>query len=356
MSSPYLSIRKTAVLAAGLLLSSTAAVAADDATEKLRERANQLFKTIPTAEEVIAEREIQAEHIELGRMLFFEPRLSKSQVITCNTCHSIGTGGADNVPKSLGHGWNHGRRNSPTVLNAVFNGSQFWDGRAADLKEQAEGPIQDAVEMNATPEYVEEVLNSIPEYRELFANAYADDKNPVSFANAVHAIGEFEATLVTPNAPFDKFLQGEDALNEQEREGLALFMDKGCTACHTGRNLGGEVFFKFGLVNEPSEAVRPADDQGLFELTGKESDKYSFRTSQLRNVALTAPYFHSGAVWNLEEAVKIMADTQLGQKLSDDEAASIAAFLGSLTGEQPAVEYPVLPASTANTPRPNHDK
>src|SRR5699024_4689610 len=150
--------------AASLLLSSTAAVAADDATEKLRERANQLFKTIPTAEEVIAEREIQAEHIELGRMLFFEPRLSKSQVITCNTCHSIGTGGADNVPKSIEHSWNHGRRNSPTVLNAVFNGSQFWDRRAADLKEQAEGPIQDAVEMNATPEYVEEVLNSIPEY------------------------------------------------------------------------------------------------------------------------------------------------------------------------------------------------
>src|SRR5699024_5256791 len=133
---------------------------------------------------------------------------------------------------------------------------------------------------------------SIPVYQELFAKAYAGDEDPVSFANAVHAIGEFEATLVTPNAPFDKFLDGEDALNEEEREGLALFMDKGCTACHSGRNLGGALFFKFGLVNEPSEEVRPADDMGKYELTENEAVKYSFRTSQLRNIALTAPYFH----------------------------------------------------------------
>jgi len=351
-----LSLRKTAVVAAGLLMSSTVAFAESDATEKLRERANQLFKTIPTVEEVYEELELTEEQVELGRMLYFEPRLSKSQVITCNTCHSVGTGGADNVPKSLGHGWNHGRRNSPTVLNALYNGTQFWDGRAADLKEQAEGPIQDAVEMNATPEYVVEVLNSIPEYQELFAKAYADDEDPVSFANAVHAIGEFEATLVTPNAPFDKFLDGEDALNEEEREGLALFMDKGCTACHSGRNLGGALFFKFGLVNEPSEEVRPADDMGKYELTENEADKYSFRTSQLRNIALTAPYFHSGAVWDLQEAVTIMADTQLGQQLSDDESKAITAFLHTLTGEQPKVEYPILPASTADTPRPDHAK
>lgn len=336
-------------IAAGLLLSS----AANADTDELRERANMLFKPVPTAEEVIKERNLNADQIELGRMLFFEPRISKSHIITCNTCHSLGTGGADNVPTSIGHNWDAGPRNSPTVLNSVFNATQFWDGRAEDLQEQAEGPIQADVEMNATPAMVEEVLKSIPAYEKLFAEAFADDKKPVTFKNATEAIGVFEKTLVTPNAPFDKFLAGEDALNKQEQDGLALFMDKGCTACHTGVNLGGQSFFKFGLIQDPSEEVRPSSDKGLYDLTGKESDMYVFRVSQLRNIALTAPYFHSGTVWSLEEAVDIMAKTQLGQTLAKDEISAITAFLHTLTGDQVAVEYPILPASTAKTPKPD---
>lgn len=349
MFNRYISFSGATVLAASLLFSS----AANADTEKLRERANQLFKPVPTAEEVIKEQNLNAEQIELGRMLFFEPRISKSHIITCNTCHSLGTGGADNVPTSIGHNWDAGPRNSPTVLNAVLNATQFWDGRAKDLQEQAEGPIQADVEMNATPQMVEEVLNSIPAYQTLFAQAFTNDKQPVTFKNATEAIGVFEKTLVTPNAPFDKFLAGENALNKQEQEGLALFMDKGCTACHNGVNLGGQSFFKFGLTQAPSEAVRPASDKGLFDLTGNASDEYVFRVSQLRNIALTAPYFHSGSVWSLDEAVDIMAKTQLGQTLAKNEISAITAFLHTLTGEQPAVEYPILPASTAKTPKPD---
>jgi len=345
----YFSLGSSAALAAGLLLSGVA----NADTDKLRERANQLFKPVPTAEDIIKERNLNADQIELGRMLFFEPRISKSHIITCNTCHSLGTGGADNVPTSIGHNWDAGPRNSPTVLNAVFNATQFWDGRAGDLQEQAEGPIQADVEMNATPEMVEEVLNSIPAYQELFAKAFANDKKPVTFTNATEAIGVFEKTLVTPNASFDKFLAGEDALNDEEQKGLALFMDKGCTACHSGVNLGGQSFFKFGQVQAPDEKVRPASDKGLADLTGDANQEYFFRASPLRNIALTAPYFHSGVVWSLEEAIDIMAKAQLGQTLEKDEIGAIAAFLHTLTGEQPKVEYPILPASTAKTPKPD---
>ncbi len=345
----YFSLGSSAALAAGLLLSGVANADAD----ALRDRAKAMFKPVPTVEEMIEEHKLNEDQIELGRMLFFEPRLSKSHIITCNTCHSLGTGGADNVPTSIGHGWNAGPRNSPTVLNAVFNAKQFWDGRAEDLQEQAEGPIQADVEMNATPEMVEKVLNSIPEYKELFAKAFADDKDPVTFKNATEAIGVFEKTLVTPNAPFDKFLNGEDTLNEEEQKGLALFMDKGCTACHSGVNLGGQNFFKFGQVQAPDEKVRPESDKGLADLTGDESQEYFFRASPLRNIALTAPYFHSGTVWSLEEAVDIMAKSQLGQTLEKDEISAIVAFLNTLTGDQPEVEYPILPPSTADTPKPD---
>lgn len=344
----YLSL-SSALLATGLLASSLAV--ADDDIEKLREKANGMFKPLPDVEEVIKEHDLTDDQIELGRWLFFEPRLSKSHIITCNTCHSLGTGGADNVPTSLGHAWAAGPRNSPTVFNAVFNKTQFWDGRAESLAEQAEGPIQADVEMFTTPENVEKVLKSLPAYVDQFEKAFGN--KDVTFRQATQAIAAFESTLLTPNSPFDKFLTGDDDLNEQEREGLDLFMSKGCTACHNGVNIGGESFFKFGQVNMPDEKVLPREDKGVFDETGKEGDEYFFRASPLRNIALTAPYFHSGNVWDLEEAVEIMADAQLGQKLEKDETKAIVAFLKTLTGDQPKVEYPELPPSTKDTPHPD---
>src|SRR5690606_13145049 len=185
-------------------------MAADKGTEELRTLANNLFKPIPTAEVVIKEKGLTPEQIELGQWLWFEPRLSKSHIITCNTCHSVGTGGADNIPTSIGHGWQHGPRNSPTVFNAVFNIAQFWDGRAADLKEQAKGPVQASVEMNATPQHVEDTLRSIPEYVEFFAKAFPGEKQAITFDNMATAIEAFESTLTTPNSRFDQFLAGKE--------------------------------------------------------------------------------------------------------------------------------------------------
>ncbi|MFT0545763.1 cytochrome-c peroxidase [Allopusillimonas ginsengisoli] len=329
------------------------AVASQNSTE-LRETARALFKPVPEVNVIIEEKGLTPDQIELGKWLFFEPRLSKSHVITCNTCHSVGTGGADNVRTSIGHGWQAGPRNSPTVLNAVFNIAQFWDGRAADLKEQAKGPIQASVEMNATPDQVEATLLSIPEYVEMFAKAFPGEQDPVNFDNTARAIEAFETTLVTPNSRFDKFLAGEDVMNDMEIKGLGLFINKGCVACHAGINVGGQGYFPFGVIQRPGAEILPEGDKGRFTVTNTATDEYVFRAGPLRNIALTAPYFHSGEVWDLEEAVAIMGSSQLGHELNGDEVKAITVFLHTLTGEQPKVEYPTLPPSTKDTPRPSN--
>ena len=343
--------RITAAVLSTFALSS-AALAAQPNVEELRSLANNLFKPIPTADVIVKEKGLTPEQIELGQWLWFEPRLSKSHIITCNTCHSVGTGGADNIPTSVGHGWQHGPRNSPTVLNAVFNVAQFWDGRAADLAEQAKGPVQASVEMNATPQLVEETLRSIPEYVEKFAAAFPNEKNPVTFDNMAKALEAFETTLVTPNSRMDQFLAGKDTLNDQELGGLKLFIDKGCIACHSGINFGGQNYYPFGLVKRPGADILPEGDRGRFDVTNTASDEYVFRAAPLRNIALTAPYFHSGEVWDLEQAVAIMGSSQLGQELNDVEVKAITKFLHTLTGEQPKVVYPTLPRSSADTPKP----
>jgi len=345
--------RLTAAILSAFALGSTAIAAEQPNAEELRALSNNLFKPIPTADVIIKEKGLTPEQIELGQWLFFEPRLSKSHIITCNTCHSVGTGGADNIPTSVGHGWQHGPRNSPTVFNAVFNAAQFWDGRAADLAEQAKGPVQASVEMNATPDHVEDTLRSIPAYVEKFAAAFPKDKDPVSFDNMAKAIEAFETTLVTPNSRMDQFLLGKDSLNGQELAGLKLFIDKGCVACHSGVNFGGQNYFPFGLIKRPGADILPEGDRGRFDVTKTASDEYVFRAGPLRNIALTAPYFHSGEVWSLEEAVALMGTSQLGTELNDDEVKAITAFLHTLTGEQPTVEYPILPSSTASTPKPS---
>jgi cytochrome c peroxidase len=322
----------------------------------LQKRAQELFEPIPDWPPVLQGNPATPEKVELGTMLYFEPRLSRSGIISCNTCHAIGTGGADNVPTSIGHGWQRGPRNAPTVFNAVFNTAQFWDGRAKDLQEQARGPVEASVEMNNTPDMVMRTLQSMPQYVERFRKAFPDDPDPVSFDNVTRAIAVFEATLMTPNAPFDRYLKGDTkALAADELRGLELFIDKGCAACHHSVNLGGDGYFPFGVQKRPGADILPRTDKGRFQVTKTASDEYVFRASPLRNVALTAPYFHSGEVWDLAQAVAIMGDSQLGEPLGEAEAALVARFLQTLTGDQPKVVYPILPPSTLGTPRPQTD-
>lgn len=338
-------------VSAALTLSLTSAIA-DDAA--LREKAKSAgLQVLPHGVGQVTDNVLTREKITLGTMLFFDPRLSASGLISCNTCHNLGTGGDDNLPVSIGHGWQKGPRNSPTVLNAVYNSAQFWDGRAEDLKAQAKGPVQAGVEMANTPDAVVATLKSMPEYIERFTRSFPGEADPVTFDNMAKAIEAFEATLVTPGAPFDTWLEGNDnALTADEKLGLDLYISKGCTACHTGVNLGGQAYFPFGLIKRPGADILPPEDKGRFQVTKTASDEYVFRAAPLRNIALTAPYFHSGQVWDLEQAVAIMGVAQLGTELKDDEAKLIATFLGSLTGEQPKVEYPILPVETAETPKP----
>ncbi|MEW5754976.1 MAG: cytochrome-c peroxidase [Pseudomonadota bacterium] len=325
------------------------AFAADD----LREKAKQHFQPIPSVVPSVKDNAVTHEKVVLGQMLFFDPRLSSSGLISCNTCHNLGMGGDDNLETSIGHGWQKGPRNAPTVLNAVFNVAQFWDGRAEDLKAQAKGPVQAGVEMASTPELVEQTLGSMPEYVDRFTKAFPGEKNPVNFDNMAKAIEAFEATLITPASRFDQYLEGNDnALTKDEKAGLALFVDKGCASCHNGVNVGGNGYYPFGVVEKPGAEVLPAGDKGRYAVTKTASDEYVFRAPPLRNIELTAPYFHSGTVWSLEQAVGIMGATQLGIELKDKEIKSITAFLRTLTGQQPRVDYPILPVSTDKTPKP----
>jgi len=345
-------MRPSIIISAFAVCFATTAAAMTDA--ELRQQAKDAgLKPVPYGLQAVEDNPVTREKIELGKMLFFDPRLSASGVISCNTCHNLGTGGDDNLPTSVGHGWQKGPRNAPTVLNAVFNEAQFWDGRAEDLKAQAKGPVQAGVEMANKPDNVVVTLRSMPEYVERFGHAFPGEDDPVTFDNMAKAIEAFEVTLVTPNAPFDQFLEGNDgALTDEQKVGLALFIDKGCTSCHNGVNVGGHDYFPFGLIERPGADILPPNDKGRYRVTKTVSDEYVFRAAPLRNIAITAPYFHSGKIWDLEQAVAVMGTAQLGAKLTDDEVASIAVFLNSLTGEQPKVEYPIMPLETADTPRP----
>jgi len=342
-------MRKSATVAVVLMTAFTTAASADE----LQTRAQSLFQPIPSVVPAIKGNVVTRERVELGKALFFEPRLSASALLSCNSCHNLGAGGVDGLETSVGHGWQKGPRNAPTVLNAVFNVAQFWDGRAEDLKAQAKGPVQASVEMNATPDHVVKTLSSMPAYVEQFKKAFPGEAAPVSFDNMAKAIEAFEATLITPGSRFDQYLEGDAAtLTAQEKEGLKLFIDRGCSSCHNGVNIGGGGYFPFGVVEKPGADVLPPADKGRFAVTKTADDQYVFRAGPLRNIALTAPYFHSGKVWSLKQAVGIMGASQLGQKLTDKEEDAIVAFLGTLTGEQPKVEYPILPARTATTPLP----
>ena len=284
---------------------------------------------------------------ELGKKLYFDPRLSKSGFISCNSCHNLSMGGTDNIPTSIGDKWQQGPINSPTVLNSSLNLAQFWDGRAADLKEQAGGPIANPGEMAFTHTLAIDVLQSIPGYVREFKQVFGKDK--IDIDQVTTAIAEFEKTLVTPNSRFDQWLLGKkDALTKTELEGYKLFKDSGCVACHNGEAVGGNSFQKMGLV-EPYKGNMP---DGRAAVTGNDADRFNFKVPTLRNVELTYPYFHDGAADTLAQAVDTMGRIQLGRKFSDQENADIVAFLKTLTGDQPKFTLPILPPSSDKTKRP----
>jgi cytochrome c peroxidase len=331
------------------LLMTNAAGAADS----LRDQVKGLFEPIPQTPPALPGDPATPEKVALGKMLYFDPRLSESHNISCSTCHIIGMGGSDGRSTSIGHNWQRGGRNAPTVLNAVFNKAQFWDGRAADLKEQAGGPIVNPLEMGITKQHAVEQLKGIPGYIDAFKKAFPGEADPVVYDNIGKAIAVFEATLITPDAPFDRWLKGDDnALTEQQKQGLKIFVDKGCSACHNGINVGGGTYAPFGVVQRPGWEFLPPDDRGRFAVTKTVSDDYVFKVPTLRNVELTAPYFHSGRAWDLKQAVAVMGESQLGQKLTETEIDKVTEFLKSLTGRQPEVAFPILPPSVATTPRP----
>ncbi|MDQ7007062.1 MAG: cytochrome-c peroxidase [Acidobacteriota bacterium] len=309
-----------------------------------------MFQPLPEVMES-ATNPITDEKINLGRKLYYDTRLSKNQDISCNTCHLLDQWGVDGKPTSAGHGGQLGPRNSPTVYNAAGHIAQFWDGREPDVEAQAKGPILNPVEM-AMPseEAVVRVLKSIPGYVEEFAAAFPGEDDPVTYDNLAKAIGAFERKLVTPSR-FDAYLKGDGgALTATERRGLDKFIEVGCTTCHMGPYLGGNLFQKMGLV-EPY----PTEDEGRFAVTGNEAEKFFFKVPSLRNVEKTGPYMHDGSLESLDEVVAIMGRYQLGKTIKPDEVMDIVAFLKSLTGDLP-MEYiaqPELPASGPDTPGPD---
>ena len=286
--------------------------------------------------------------VELGKKLYFDPRLSKSGFISCNSCHNLSMGGSDNLATSIGHNWQMGPINAPTVLNSGMNVAQFWDGRAATLKAQAGGPIANPGEMAFTHELAVEVLSTIPGYVAEFQQAFGTPA--IDIDRVTTAIAAFEETLVTPNARFDKWLRGDKrALSLEEERGYDLFKASGCTACHNGPAAGGASFRKMGVV-EPYRTSSPAE--GRVAVTGKDADRFNFKVPTLRNVELTYPYFHDGAANTLAESVEVMGRIQLGRRYTPAETASIVAFLKTLTGDQPTFAIPQLPPSSDTTPRP----
>jgi cytochrome c peroxidase len=286
--------------------------------------------------------------VELGKKLFFDPRLSKSGAISCNSCHNLSMGGSDNLQTSIGDHWRQGPINSPTVLNSSMNLAQFWDGRAKDLKEQAGGPIANPGEMAFSHTLAVAVIESIPAYKAEFETAFGAPG--VDIDKVKTAIAAFEETLVTPNSRFDQWLEGDDkAISKTELEGYELFRDSGCVACHNGPAVGGNSFQKMGVV-APYKTQNAAI--GREAVTGKDEDRMNFKVPTLRNVERTYPYFHDGEAKTLAQAVETMGRLQLGKQFTPEENAKIVAFLKTLTGDQPRIVLPILPPSTDATPRP----
>lgn len=311
-----------------------------------------LYMSVTVAVEPISPiqpvKNINLAQVELGKKLFFDPRLSLSGHISCNSCHNLSLGGVDNMQFSIGHNWQKGGINTPTVLNSSMNLAQFWNGRAADLKEQAEAPIVNPVEMASNHVLATKVLETIPGYVIEFKQVFGSAK--ITIDRVTSAIAEFEKILITPNSRFDQWLLGnKSAISDYELAGYLTFKTSGCVACHNGPGVGGQSFQRLGVKNV-YETDHPA--QGKADVTGKVSDINVFKVPLLRNIELTFPYFHDGGAETLEEAVDTMARVQRGLTFTREENARVVAFLKTLTGDQPSFNIPTLPPSGPDTPLP----
>jgi len=313
------------------------------------------WQALPAVAPAPADNPTTPEKVELGRMLYFDPRFSQTGTVSCNSCHNLMLGGDDNRPVSMGVHGKTGGRSAPTVWNSAFASSQFWDGRAATLEEQAKGPVANPVEMGMSDvENAMDRVRAIPGYKPYFVAAFGE-KDPLTVDNAAKAVAAFERTMITPDSPYDRFVKGDkSALSEQQQRGMQTFAELGCVSCHSGAAFSGPsmpagsgFFMKFPTFAD-SKYVKQYDltkDKGRYDVTGKEADMHLFKVPTLRNIALTAPYFHNGAVKTLDEAVKVMASTQLNKTLSDAQVEDLVAFLNGLTGEFPEQTMPRLPAT-----------
>lgn len=305
----------------------------------LKTKALSLFGILPT-EVPSAENPITDAKFKLGKMLYHDKRLSKDNTQSCNTCHDVANFGVDNQPFSKGNDGELGGRNSPTTFNAALHLAQFWDGRAAHVEEQAGGPILNPIEM-AMPskEAVINRLSEVKEYQTLFAEAFPNEA--ISYGNLQKAIGVYERKLLSPSR-FDAFLKDDaQALTVNEKKGLETFIQVGCVKCHSGTAIGGGTFEKFGVYTDYWTLTESKNiDLGRFEVTKKEEDKYVFKVPSLRNITKTSPYFHDGSVEKIEDAVKIMGQTQLDKKLTETEVKEIVTFLDALTGQVPTALLP----------------
>lgn len=290
---------------------------------------NELIKPIPIPTN------LDSAKVALGEKLFFDARLSVDDTIACASCHKLDEGGADNIVFSFGVEGKKGNMNSPTVLNAVYNFRQFWDGRAKNLQEQVTVPIQNPVEMGFNfPDLIVKLQET--EYKELFDKIY---KEGITKSTIINAIVEYEKTLVTPNAPFDQYLRGDTfAISKNAQIGYELFKSKGCISCHNGTNIGGNLYSKFGVIKDAN-----ISSFGRYNVTKRERDKYFFKVPTLRNIKDTAPYFHDGRVSTLHDAIEIMAQLQLGRKFSQKEVYQIEEFLKTLSGDAPKVRDIYVP-------------
>lgn len=335
---------KSSLTAAVLALASQSAMA-----DALSDSFLMMFKPLPT-EAPSADNELTEAKINLGRMLYYETRLSKGGKMSCNSCHQLDKYGQDNLPFSPGHEGKLGGRSSPSTYNAALHIAQFWDGRAPSVEEQAKGPVLNPGEMGMpSADFVVEVLKSIPGYVEAFKVAFPGEADPITYNNFGKAVGAFERKLVTPSR-WDEFLKGKkDALTAEEQKGYETYAKAGCVTCHNGPAVGGAMYQKLGLI----KAWPELKDLGRFEATKQESDKHYFKVPSLRNVTETAPYLHDGSVKTIEEMVKMMAEYQLAKSLTDEEVTSIVTFLKALKGDIPKeyVAEPKLPESGPNTPK-----
>ncbi|HUT40068.1 MAG TPA: cytochrome c peroxidase [Gammaproteobacteria bacterium] len=329
------------ILVAILGISSTLALAAD-------------WQALPAQAPAPADNPTTPEKVALGRMLFLDPRFSSTGTVSCNSCHNVMLGGEDNRAVSMGVHGKTGGRSSPTVWNSAFASSQFWDGRAATLEDQAKGPVVNPVEMGMTE--VEEAMNRVREiagYRPYFEKAFPGSKDPMTVDNAAKAVAAYERTLITPDSAYDLYVKGDkQAMTEQQVRGMQTFAEAGCTSCHSGAAFNGPAmapgtgfFMKFPTFtdNDYVKKYTFTADGGRFAVTGKEADRDMWKVPTLRNIALTAPYFHNGTVKTLSDAVRVMAKTQLNRDLGEAETADIVAFLGALSGPFPQQPMPQLP-------------